>query len=124
MKPTKEQIKQYYSQALQRCLDSYARLDDKEWGKKASDRWTAKEFLAHLVTSQEDVGNRITRQAVAGQPLEIPGHRGRDGINEHNEEALTKARDLSVPELLSRLKTAVEEHLSMLESLSEADLDK
>lgn len=124
MKPTKDQIKQHYSQALQRSLDSYAGLDDREWGKKASDRWTAGDYLAHLVTSQEDAGNRITRQAIAGQPIEIPGHRGRDGINEHNDEKLAAVRGLPAPELLSRLKAAVEEHLSMLDGLSEADLDR
>ena len=124
MKPTKEQIKQYYSQALQRCLDSYTKLDDKEWGKKASDRWTAKDFLAHLVISQEDVGNHVTRQAMAGEPVEIPGYRGREGINEHNEQTLESVRGLPVAELLGRLKAAYDEHLSMLDGLSESDLDK
>jgi len=123
MKPTKEQIKQYYSQALQRCLDSYTKLDDKEWGKKASDRWTAKDFLAHLVASQEQMGNRVTRQAIAGEPVEILGPEGRDGINDHNDEALATARDLPVAELLGRLKAAYDEHLSMLDGVSEADLD-
>ncbi len=68
MKPTKEQIKQYYSQALQRSLDSYVRLNDKEWKKKASDRWTAKDYLAHLVITREDQGTRLTQQALAGEP--------------------------------------------------------
>jgi len=108
MTPTKDQIKKYYSQALSRCLDAYAKLDDREWGKKASDRWTAKDYLAHLVASQEDVGNRTTRQAMAGQPLEIPGYRGREGINDHNEATLASVRQLSVPELLGRLKAAAE----------------
>jgi hypothetical protein len=122
MKPTKEQIKQHYSQALQRSLDAYAKLDDKEWGKKSSDRWTAKDFLAHLGASQER-SNRSTAQAIAGQPLEDSG-RGRDGVNEQNEESLAALRDLPVAELLGRLKAAVEEHLSMLDGLSEADLDR
>ena len=124
MKPMKDQIQKYYTQALQRSLESYARLDEREWGKKASDRWTAKDFLAHLVVSQEEVGNRVTRQAMAGEPVDIPGYRGRDGINEHNEQTLASVRDLSVAELLGRLKATVEEHLSMLDGLSESDLDK
>ncbi len=124
MTPTKDQIKKYYSQALSRCLESYAQLEDREWERKASDRWTAKDFLAHLVISQEDVGNRVTRQVAAGEPVEIPGYRGREDINEHNQETLATTRDLPVAELLGRLKAAVEEHLSMLDALSEADLDK
>ena len=124
MTPTKDQIKKYYSQALSRSLDAYARLDERDWGKKASDRWTAKDYLAHLVVSQEDIGNRTTGQAIAGQPLEIPGYRGREGINDHNEETLASVRELPVAELLGRLKASVEEHLAMLEGLSETDLDK
>jgi len=124
MKPMKDQIQKYYTQALQRSLESYARLDEREWGKKASDRWTAKDFLAHLVISQEDVSNRVTRQAMAGEPVEIPGYRGREGINEHNEQTLESVRGLPVAELLGRLKAAVEEHLSMLDGLSESGLDK
>jgi len=124
MKPTKEQIKKYYSEALARCLNAYAQLEEKEWGKKASDKWTAKDYLAHLVVGQEETSNRVTRQAIAGQPGEIPGYRGREGINEYNQEMLAQVRDLPVPELLGRLKATVEEHLSMLDGLSEADLDK
>ncbi len=76
MKPTKEQIKQYYSQALQRSLDSYARLDDKEWKKKASDRWTAKDYLAHLVITQEEQGSRLSQQASRVSPDSYPASMG------------------------------------------------
>src|SRR3989304_5962342 len=44
MTPTKDQIKKYYSQALSRSLDAYARLDERDWGKKAS----VEEHLAML----------------------------------------------------------------------------
>src|SRR3990172_7210831 len=104
MTPSKDQIQKYYSQALSRSLDSYAKLDDREWGRKASDRWTAKDSRAPLVASQEEIANRTTRQAAAGQPLEIPGYRGREEINDHNEQTLASVRQLSVPELLGRLK--------------------
>lgn len=124
MKPTKEQIMQYYGQALQRCLDSYARLDDKEWKKKASDRWTAKDYLAHLVITQEEQGTRLPQQALAGEPGQLPGFDGREAINDYNEQMLAKVRDLPVAELMSRLKAAFEESLRTLEGFSEADLDK
>ncbi len=124
MKPTKEQIQKYYSDALARCLSAYAQLDDKEWGKKASDKWTAKDYLAHLVVGQEEASNRVTRQAIAGQPGEIPGHGGREAINEYNQEMLPTANQLPVSELLGRLKASVGEHLSILAGLGEADLDR
>ena len=124
MKPTKDQIKQYTAQALERCLESFARLGDKEWGKKASDQWTAKDCLAHLVITQEEEANRLIQQALAGEPANIPGFGGREGINGYNEEMLAKVRDLPVSDLMGRLKAAFEETLGTLDGLGEADLDK
>lgn len=122
MKPTKEQIKQYYSQALQRCLESYARLDEKEWGRKASPRWTAKDYLAHLVVTQEMEG--LIQQALAGQPGELPGFDGRESINDYNERLLDRARDLPAGELMGRFGAAYERRIQLLDTLSESDLDK
>lgn len=124
MKPTKDQIKQHTAQALERCLESFARLGDKEWGKKASDHWTAKDCLAHLVITQEEEANRLIQQALAGEPANIPGFDSREGINDYNEQMLTQVRNLPVSDLLGRLKAAFEETLGTLDGLSEADLDK
>src|SRR3990170_5839070 len=124
MTPTKDQIKKYYSQALGRCLDAYARLDEKEWGKKASDRWAASDYLAHMVIAQEEEANRLIRQALAGEPASVPGFAAREEINDYNQRMLETVRDLPVGELLTRLKAACGEALTMLDSVSEADLDK
>lgn len=124
MKPTKDEIKEYTSQALQRCLDSFSQLGDKEWGKKASDRWTAKDYLAHLVIAQEEEENHLIQQALAGEPGNIPGFATREEINGYNEQMLAKVRDLPASELLGRLKTAFDETLGILDGLSEPDLDK
>jgi hypothetical protein len=124
MKPSKEQIKQYYAQALQRSLDSYARLDDREWGRKASDRWTAKDYLAHLVVTQEEEANRLVQQALAGEQGRLPGFETREAINDYNEQLLESVRDLPVSELMGRLKAVYEESLRTLDGLSEEDLDK
>ncbi len=124
MKPTKDEIKQYTAQALQRCLESFPQLGDKEWGKKASDSWTAKDCLAHLVITQEEEANRLIQQALAGEPANIPGFSSRDEINGYNEQMLAKVRDLPVSDLLGRLKAAFEEALGILDGLSEGDLDK
>ena len=67
-KPTQKEIREFYGQALDRCLSGFAKLDDKEWGKKASDEWTAKEHLAHLVGTEEDETLPLTRQALDGGP--------------------------------------------------------
>ncbi len=124
MKPSKEQIKRYYSQALARCLESFARLEEKEWSKKASSRWTAKDYLAHLVATQEGEADRLLRQALAGETGDLPGWKGRAAINDYNEQLLEGVRDLPVSELLGRFKATYETSLNVLDGLSEADLDK
>jgi putative sterol carrier protein len=123
MTPSKDQIKQFYSQALQRCLDAFALLDDKEWGKKVSD-WTAKEHLASLVATTEAETLVLTRQAIAGEPNSVPGFEKRSDLLSFRASCMQGLRDLPVSELAARLKLDVEEHIGMLDGLSEADLDK
>jgi len=123
-KPTKEQIAQFYRQTLDRCLDAFSRLDEKEWEKKASDHWTAREHLAHLATTHEEEGLRLTEQALAGEPANIPGFAKREDILAFRKKTLDGARNLPASELLPRVKTGFEEHLATLNGLSEADLDK
>lgn len=123
MKPSKEQIQEFYSSALKRCVDGFGRLDDADWKKKV-DKWTAKEHLANTVGAQEDQALPLTRQAIAGQPASIPGFEKREDATAFHEACVAKRRDLPVSELLARMKPAFEEHLQMLEGLSEADLDR
>lgn len=124
MAPTKDQIKQFYSQTLQRCLDAFAKLDDKEWNKKASDEWTAKEHLAHLAATHEREGLVLTKQALAGEKASIPGFEKRSDMLPFRASCMQAAKDAPVEELLQRLQAGFGEHIHMLDSLTEADLDK
>jgi len=124
MVPTKEQIQQFYSRALQRSLDAYARLDDKEWDKKASEEGTAKDHLAQLVGTIESETLPITRQALAGEKINIPGFQSRGEMASFRESTARAVVDLPTPELLERMKKGFGEHIAMLDTLSEADLDK
>jgi putative sterol carrier protein len=124
MKPTQKEIREFYGQALDRCLTAFALLDDKEWGKKASEHWTAKQHLAHLVGTEEQETLPLTRQALAGEPAHIPGFEKRTDINAFREASLKAVLGLPVSELLARMKTAFGEHLKMLDGLSEAGLDR
>ncbi len=124
MKPTKEQIKAYYNQTLERCLSAFSQLDEKEWAKKASDHSSAKERLTHIAGALEEQVLPLTRQAVAGQPGTLPGFEGRADEREYNARMIASRRDSPVAELLARIKSAVEEHVHILDGLSEADLDK
>jgi hypothetical protein len=124
MAPTKDQIRSFYGQALERCLEAFSRLDDKEWGKKVSDEWTAKEHLAHLVSTMEKETMPLTRQALAGEAPNIPGFEKRTDILTFREETMRGANSLPVSELLEQLKTLNEEHIALLDSLNDSDLDK
>jgi len=123
MKPTKEQIQHYYTQALQRCLEAFAKLDEKEWNKKVNG-WTAKDHLGHLAATTEAETMVLTRQALAGEPARIPGFEKREDIIPFREKCLENVRGLSTAELTQRLRAVVEEHLGILDSLSETDLDR
>jgi putative sterol carrier protein len=124
MKQSKADLAKRYREALKRSLDRYSSLDEKEWNKKASDHWTAKEHLAHLVSNYEDELLVVTRQAIAGQPASVPGFEKQDDQLSFYQAGVTKLKDAPVSELLPRFRAAAEQHITLLEELDEAMLDK
>jgi len=115
-------VKQYHI-ALQRCLDAWSQLDDEDWAAKDSHGpWTARDYLAHLVTSQQVEGNPVTAATLAGKKAEVPGLNSPQDIDAFNARNLETVRDLGPQELMQRLRELVEEHLAMLAPLSDADL--
>jgi SCP-2 sterol transfer family len=124
MTPTKSELLLRYREALDRCLGSYSTLEDKEWSKKASDHWTAKEHLAYLASNSEDELLVITRQAVAGEPAKVPGFEKQDDAPDFHQAGVAKLRDLPAAGLMDRLGSAIKQHVSILEELDEGMLDK
>jgi hypothetical protein len=124
MTATKEQMVQMYKTALERCVDAFGKLDDKEWAKKASDEWTAKEHLAFIAATHAKESIPLTQQALAGEPPNVPGFEKRSDMIPFRAATMKKLRDLPVPELIQRMQSTFGEHISMLEGLNEADLDK
>ena len=124
VKPTKEQIKDFYTRALQRSLDAYSKLDEKEWGKKASEQGTAKDHLAQLVGTMEAETIPVSRKAITGDSAAILGFEKRADILPFRKKSMEAVQSLSTAELLQRMQAAFGEHLQMLDGLSEADLDK
>lgn len=122
--PTKDEMKRFYTEALQRCLEGFSQLNDKEWSKKASDEWTAREHLGHLVITKEVETIPLTQQALAGEPPNIPGFQKREDMIPFRNSTLEQVRDVPVPDLLKRLEATVNEHIAMLDALGEADLDR
>ena len=124
MTPTKEQMKLFYAQTAERCLQAYSQLDEKEWAKKASEHWTAKQHLAYTVGTLEEEHLPVTRAAIAGEPIKLPGFVARQDESGFRQAITERLQDLPVDELLSRFKAAYEEHARLLDSLSESDLDR
>jgi hypothetical protein len=121
----KESLQEYYSGAVQRCVDMFRQLGMEDWASSASrGGWTAKDYLGHLITSQEREQNLVTSLNLAGKPVEIPGFSGRSAIHEFNERNLQEVRPLPVQELIQRFRAVFEENLRMLEPLTDADLAK
>ena len=124
MTPTKDQIREYYAAALERCLEAFSRLDEKALNKKASDDWIAREHIASLVGTMEKETLPLTRQALAGEAPNIPGFANRSDLRGFRQSTMEEVRDLPVTELLQRMRAAFEEHIALLDTLSESDLDK
>lgn len=119
----KTTLETYYRRALQRALDAFGQLSEEDWsasGRRGS--WNAKDYLAHLVASQEQEGNPVTEQALAGQQPTMEDFRGPQEINAYNARIIETVRHLTPAELIERLRTAFEANLRLLEGVSDADL--
>ena len=124
MIPTKEQIQTFYGQALERALAAYAQLDTKDWEKKASDDLTAREHLAVMVSSMERETLPLTRQALSGEKGSVPGFANRSEMVGFRKAGVQELRDVTAEDLLKRVEKDFREHLSMLTTVSDADLAK
>jgi len=121
----KDILRAHYGRALERCLEVFGQLDADDWQQAAKPGgWTAGDYLGHLVTSQEIEGTPVTAKSLAGEPVDIPGLTQPGDIDAFNSRNLEIVHDLSPEELLARLSSAVEEHLRLLEGLSEEDLQR
>jgi hypothetical protein len=125
MSGDKESLQKYYSGAVQRCMDMFRQLSVEDWDTSATrDGWTAKDYLGHVVTSQEREQNPVTSLNLEGKPVKIPGLASRSAIDEFNQANLDEVRGLPVHELMDRFRASFNKHLAMLEPLTEADLAK
>lgn len=121
----KDTLQRFYPIGLQRCLDAWRQLDAGDWAAKdPKGPWTARDYLAHLVTSQQFEGNPVTAANLAGKTTGLPGPGSPGEIDAFNARNLGAVRDLCPAELMERLSGLVEEHLGMLAPLSETDLER
>lgn len=105
-------------------MDGFTRLGENDWERQVSPGWTARECLAHVVSTQEEEGNRLAAQALAGKAGELPGFVGRGHQAAYNEAILAPLRGMGTSQLLDRLEASIEEHLAALSALTETDLGR
>lgn len=117
-------MKVFYALTVERVLNAYPQLDEKEWGKKASDHLTAKEHLAYTVGTLEEEMLPVTRAAIAGEAIKLPGFEVREDEPAFRRVVTEKLSALPASELISRLQAAYQEHAAILDGLSDEDLDK
>jgi hypothetical protein len=125
MVSTKETTRSHFVTALQRCLDIWRKLDDADWqGRTPGSKWSARNYLAHLVTNQEMEILPTTSHSIAGEAVEIPGLASRLDIDNFNQTGVDSVADLTPAELLERLQAAFQSHIQMLEGLIDEDLKR
>lgn len=116
-------LETHYRRTLQRGLDGFGQLREQDWAaSRRGAQWTAKDYLAHLVASQEHEANPITEQALAGGKPTVEDFRGPQEIDAYNARIIETVRHLSPAELLERMRTAFGTHLCLLEGASDEDL--
>jgi len=116
-------LETHYRNALRRGLDAFGQLDAEDWAaSRRGAQWTAKDYLGHLVASQEHEANPITEQALAGRKPTMDDFRGPQEIDAYNARILETVRHLPHGELLERMRAAFEANLRMLEGISDEDL--
>jgi SCP-2 sterol transfer family/DinB superfamily len=125
MVSTKEAVRSHYATALQRCLDIWGKLNDGDWqGRWPGCKWTARDYLAHLVTNEEMEILPTTSHSIAGEAVEIPGLASRLDIDAFNQAGVDSVADLTPAELLERLKAVFQSHIQLLEGLIDEDLKR
>jgi hypothetical protein len=123
MVSTKETVRTHFASALQRCLDIWGQLNDADWqGRWSGCKWTARDYLAHLVTNQEMEILPTTSHSIAGEALDIPGLASRLDIDMFNQTGVDSVAELTPAELLERLKVAFQSQIQLLEGLIDEDL--
>jgi hypothetical protein len=122
---TKETVRSHYAAALQRCLDIWSKLDDGDWqGRTPGSKWSARDYLSHLVTNEEMEILPTTSASIAGQAADIPGLASRLDIDVFNQTGVDSVADLTPAELLERFRANFQSHIQMLEGLIDEDLKR
>src|SRR3990172_7344082 len=123
--PAKATLETHYRTTLERALEAFGRLSDEDWAAfRRSGQWTAKDYLAHLVASQEQEGNPVSEQAAAGRKPVMEDFAGPQDINAFNARILQNVRHLPPADLLDRMRAAFEANLRTLEGVTDEDLGR
>lgn len=106
----------------QRFLDAVAALREEDFARPAGHQsdWTVKDLIGHVAYAEGSMLPMI-EAPLKGQSRSIPAD---FDLARWNEGRVRRAREQSVAELVARLEASREQALALLDSLSDADLDR
>jgi uncharacterized protein (TIGR03083 family) len=120
MSDRKAQLREGLARDRQFLLDAIAALSEDDMARPcghASD-WTVKDLIGHIAYAEGSM-IPLAQGGVAGDAHKQPPD---FDIDRWNESRVRRARSQSLPELLARLATSREQLLSLLDTLTDADL--
>jgi hypothetical protein len=82
--------------------------------------WTTQELIGHVAYAEAGMLPLITNTLAGNPPQPNPDF----DLNRYNEGRVRRAKEQTVPELLARLAASRQETLTLLDSVTDADLDR
>ena len=122
MSERKAKLREDLARDRQFFLDAVATLSEEDLARSAghASDWTVKDLIGHLSYAEGSM-IPLAQGGAAGESRKQPPD---FDIDRWNESRIRRAREQSVPQLLERLAASREQLLALLDSLSEADLDR
>ena len=122
MSERKAKLREELARDRQSLLDAVAALSEEDLARSAGHEsdWTVKDLIGHIAYAEGSM-IPLAQGGAAGEARKQPPD---FDIDRWNESRIRRAREQSVPQLLERLATSREQLLALLDSLSEADLDR
>ena len=94
-------------------------LKPEDWSKKATDKWTVKDVVAHLVGWEKEVVNTLDEARKTGEPAWFMKQKNWDEFNKQNTEFY---KNYSPKELLEEWEMWQEKLEAKIKELGESEL--
>ena len=120
----KAQLRERLTSGRELFLAEVAALGEEELARPVwSDghgHWTTRELIGHVAYAEAGMLPLITNTLAGNPPQPNPDF----DLNRYNEGRVRRAKEQTIPELLARLEASRRETLTLLDSITDADLDR